>query len=93
MSCNNESKTTTSFLNSIKSTDFCDDYWTWEFTRNPEAVFPLRNPSIGVSGTRIGIRNYNTGGGVRGTRILNGGCYYWEIKVDSFWLRFLWDLQ
>ena len=58
----------------------CEDHWSW----NPKD----KSHEVRLNGPKSRISHFhpnwsNGTAGVRGTRILNGGRYYWEINVSQ----------
>ena len=58
----------------------CDDNWTW----NTKA----KSHEVKLGGPRNRIAHFhpnwsNGTAGVRGTRVLNNGRYYWELNVSQ----------
>ena len=58
----------------------CEDHWSW----NPKD----KSHEVRLNGPNSRIAHFhpnwsNGTAGVRGTRILNGGRYYWEINVSQ----------
>lgn len=58
----------------------CEDHWSW----NPKD----KSHEVRLNGPKNRIAHFhpnwsNGTAGVRGTRMLNGGRYYWEINVSQ----------
>ena len=58
----------------------CEDHWSWN--KND------KSHNVRLYGPKQRIAHFhptwsNSTAGVRGTRILNGGCYYWEIIMSQ----------
>ena len=63
-------------------TTFCKDHWSWDY--NDKSV------EVTLWGSEAHFHPDFDGGetaGVRGTKVLNGGRYYWEIKVEKIFGR------
>jgi len=61
-------------------TTFCKDHWTWN---NND-----KSDEVKLHGSKDRVAHFhpnwsNGTAGVRGTRVLNGGRYYWEINVKN----------
>ena len=66
--------------NNIPLYNGCEDHWSW----NPKD----KSHEVRLNGPNSRIAHFhpnwsNGTAGVRGTRILNGGRYYWEINVSQ----------
>ena len=66
--------------NSIPLCYGCEDHWSW----NPKD----KSHEVRLNGPNSRIAHFhpnwsNGTAGVRGTRILNGGRYYWEVNVSQ----------
>ena len=66
--------------NSIPLCNGCEDHWSW----NPKD----KSHEVRLNGPNSRIAHFhpnwsNGTAGVRGTRILNGGRYYWEVNVSQ----------
>ncbi|XP_071042535.1 SPRY domain-containing SOCS box protein 3 isoform X2 [Parasteatoda tepidariorum] len=60
--------------------NFCSDYWTWNKKDKSHEVL-LYGDNFKTAQFHP---NWSNGtAGVRGTRILNGGRYYWEINISQ----------
>ena len=58
----------------------CEDHWSWN-PKDKSHEVRLNGPNSRISHFHP---NWSNGtAGVRGTRILNGGRYYWEINVSQ----------
>ena len=58
----------------------CEDYWSWSRSN--------KSDEVRLYGPRHRIAHFhpdwsNGTAGVRGTRVLNGGRFYWEINVSQ----------
>ena len=66
--------------NSIPLCNGCEDHWSWN-TKDKSHEVRLNGPNSRIAHFHP---NWSNGtAGVRGTRILNGGRYYWEVNVSQ----------
>lgn len=78
---NSESETLALLLNKQKSDSFYEDNWRWNSESKSEGI-KLSDNQRSLLFPCSFLRH--TSSGVRGTKILNGACHYWEIDVSSW---------